>query len=569
MGTTVTPEYVRDMLRRVATLTGKDTSVEALARAGIDLALEITGHTSAALIGVGHASRPECLLNHKVSPAYMEAVIKSYVRLPGAQSVGGGYALVVPDVTLSPSYEGFREAQRAANVRALAIFPIRVGMVGVGDAVIEPGQPIAAEFAGALCLYHSEPLDVDPARAAMISVLAQNLGLGVSVARLLSERAQLRREAVLEKGQEVVATLTAGAAHDFNNVLNALLGMTTLLPEYGRDEQAAALRRVREQVLEAAHLTRVMLDLSRLKRPDEGADRCELGGQLQNAVDMMRLAAHPSHRIELQLPATTCWTTISSASFSRIILNLMINAEQAMEKMPDGVIRISVREEPGAWLVTVDDNGRGVPVEHRDSIFQPFVSVGKKGGSGVGLAAARGLAEQAGGGLFLQNREGPGACFVVRLPSCAPDVGVEEVKVEGPGTTVGAAPGAGARVLLAEDDDLQRDMYARALAGAGFVVRAVADGWSALSALHEGSFVAAVLDQRMPGKTGMDVLAEVRAQGLRLPVVMVSGLGIDHHAINPDPNTRVVGKPLPGDSLVALVREVVEAGRAPARTRTG
>jgi CheY-like chemotaxis protein len=176
----------------------------------------------------------------------------------------------------------------------------------------------------------------------------------------------------------------------------------------------------------------------------------------------------------------------------------------------------------------------------------------------MGLSTARGLAEQVGGSLQLRLRQGPGACFVVTLPLAI--VPVIAPRASSPSRAMGVG-----RVLLAEDEPLQRMMFASALTKAGYTVDQKDQGELARQALLEGEYDAAVLDQRMPGATGFEIVRELRERGSHLPVVMVSGFDVRDRKSQPADlvGTRIVRKPLSGEQLVIELEELLreEAAR--------
>jgi CheY-like chemotaxis protein len=206
----------------------------------------------------------------------------------------------------------------------------------------------------------------------------------------------------------------------------------------------------------------------------------------------------------------------------------------------------------------VDDNGPGIAVGQEERIFEPYVSVGKESGIGVGLAAARGLAERAGGSLRLLHRIGPGACLELRIPGASGPAVYAAIPSES-GVTKGSARTG--TVLVADDENLQRAMFVQALQGAGFQVVACSSGTEAIEALECGTFCAAVLDHRMPGATGFSVLGRIRKLGQEFPVILVSGHEVEQQDLT-DPifrNTRIVRKPLSGDVLLNILLSMLEA----------
>jgi signal transduction histidine kinase/CheY-like chemotaxis protein len=540
-----------ELLDRIAT-TGADAADErALAAEATDLVLDVLGLAYGCVAVGGRAERIEILVNRGVPVDYLRFLREQYMNLPGAKIIATGEPQVVPDIHADPAYAPFLETYEKVGVRAMVVFPLR--QVMHRPHVVAPDAQVSLDFFGILGAYHPEPQAPDPLRIALARTVAaqlQSLLAGLHVQR---DRDFYKREAALERSNEALATLTAGVAHDFNNVLGSVLAMATMLPGLESRRQNEVLRHVRQQAEQASNLTRSLIGMSRVERGARGESCCELVAMVQQAIAMTRTAADPRVSVAVEQAPERCYAAISSSAASRILLNLLLNAVQAFDRGRAGDVRVRIAEHEETCVIEVDDDGAGVAHEMREQIFEPFVSLGKGGGVGVGLSAARGLAERAGGSLALKHRSGPGACFVVTLPRAPAEEPVDETPAPRAFADVG-------NVLLAEDEPIQRMMFADGLRRAGYGVTECADGAAAMVALEREGYVAAVLDQRMPGVTGLEILSRLRASGSELPIVMVSGFGVDPRATaRPEyARTRVVSKPLTGDAVVEHLRELLQ-----------
>ncbi|MDP7111681.1 MAG: response regulator [Myxococcota bacterium] len=530
-------------LRSLSRIQDVTSMEEAVCQRLIELSLAITGFETAVALSSGHEQRPTAVANHGVDEEYVRFILDNYVNMPGMRALESGETLVVPDAASNPRYAPIVKKLARAGIAAIVVYPMRA---------------FGQELMGALVTYHSCPQLPGSDVVGQVQALVDHGSLVIANSRLLSARRYLLQQTILEKNQEVVAVVAAGIAHDFNNMLGSLLSLVTLTPALNAKELQTACKSLEMQVEQAALLSRNLLNLARPGPVEDAAAPADLTVAARDAVAMVRPALHGNTRLLVHLPDQKMEARIAPAAFSRVVLNLLLNALHAVEGQRDGTISLRFRADGPDCVLEVDDNGPGVPEEHADRIFEPFVSFTKGEGSGVGLAAARGIVERAGGALLLQHREGPGACFAVRLPVAGGDA-VPAPQLTDTGEEIDGV-GGGRRLLLAEDQDVQRQAYARALEDAGYRVDQAADGQQALAALREGEYEAVVLDHSMPEVTGASVLTWMRREGRETPVVLISGYGDDPQLndLARDGMTRIFSKPFKPRHLVRAVRKMID-----------
>jgi signal transduction histidine kinase/CheY-like chemotaxis protein len=507
----------------------------------LDFALAASGFEKGVALASGLEQRPTVVANRGVDEAYVRFLADNYVRLPGIKTLEKVEPLVVLDVEVDPAYAAALTHLTAARIRSLSVFPARA---------------LDQEIFGSIAIYHSEPKTLDRETVDAIQVVVNHAAVTAAALRLHRARAYLLQQTLLEKSQNVISALAAGIAHDFNNLLGGMLGLVTLAPGLNQGELQSLCHRLADDVKHAAELTRNLLDLARDTQQVDGQERAtEVGEALRQAVTMVRPTVPATVTIRVEPLDQLAWVRIGPTALSRVLLNLLINAVQAMTAMKDGGIVLRASVADGLCAIEVDDNGPGVPVDQTEQIFEPFVSVGKVGGSGVGLAAARGILERVGGSLTLKHREGPGACFVARLTIASPEVLAAPVEATEPPRHTASSN----RLLVAEDEPIQRQVFVLALTRAGFQVDEVDDGEAARIALERGGYAAALLDHAMPGMTGASVLAAVRSKNLRLPIILVTGFGLDPQLVlmAADSHTRILPKPIDGDAVVRAVRDIL------------
>jgi len=318
------------------------------------------------------------------------------------------------------------------------------------------------------------------------------------VTEAVSAEARLREA---EKMQ-AVATLASGVAHDFNNLIAAVLLHVRLLeaePERAT-EVAAAIRELAEQGEE------VVGELLLFARSDDSLpprtfDLCELV-RSQRAVLSHLLP--PGVELELGLDDAPVPVVGNPVALRRLILNLVVNARDAVADA-GGVITITVGRSGGRAELEVADTGPGIADEHRDRLFEPFFTLRRRGrGSGLGLAVVYAIASAHGGDVELVSGSGEGARFQVHLPPG--DVGDLERLDDTVDATVGG------RILLIEPDGRTAAGLLEVLADAGYQVRHASDSGLGRELVASWSPRAVVV--RDAGRTDTDWLAR-----LGLPVV--------------------------------------------------
>jgi signal transduction histidine kinase len=400
---------------------------------------------------------------------------------------------------------------------------------------------------------------------------ALNASLEARVEARTRDLAQATESLAQAQKMEAVGRLTGGVAHDFNNLLMAVLGNLDLL---GRRLTDGRLQRFVEQARAAAErgaaLTAQLLAFSRRQRLDPRAT--DIAEPVAAAADLLAPVLGGNHRLETHVEAGL-WPALADATqLQLMIVNLVLNARDAMEE--GGVIRITAanvaskaashRPEappPGDYVaVAVADSGVGMPAEVAAQAFEPFFTTKPAGkGSGLGLSQVLGLCKQLGGGVEIETLAGRGTTVTAYLPRAA------EAEVAAAPARAGADPGAkaaaleGLQLLLVDDDAAVREVAAELLRDLGCRVMEAADGDEAIAAVRGAPAVqAALIDFAMPGLNGGQTAAALRALRPDLPVILMSGYA-DLEALAEAWSGPILRKPFSRDDLA---RELArEAGR--------
>jgi signal transduction histidine kinase/CheY-like chemotaxis protein len=328
---------------------------------------------------------------------------------------------------------------------------------------------------------------------------------------------------------EVVGQLTGGIAHDFNNLLAAVLGNLGLLRK-GLADDAAALRLV-DGAIEGAErgkaLTQRLLAFAR--QQDLRPATVDAPKLLRGTIEMLARSIGPSIEIRTQIAEDLWPVRVDANQLELALLNLGLNARDAMPG--GGTLTLSARNEtieteagdtlaPGNYVcLTVADTGVGMDPATLARATDPFFTtkgVGK--GTGLGLSMVDGMAAQSGGSLRLSSSPGSGTTAELRLPSAS---GLSALRVA---TVEPAEPPIPYTILLVDDDALVCSTTANTLADLGHRVLQAPSGRRALEILRSGVAVDLVLtDQAMPGMTGLQLAAAIRAAWPGLPIMLTTG----------------------------------------------
>jgi CheY-like chemotaxis protein len=242
-----------------------------------------------------------------------------------------------------------------------------------------------------------------------------------------------------------------------------------------------------------------------------------------------------------------------AAELREVVTNLLLNG---LDAMPDGgALDFGVRAEAGSVFLTVRDSGSGMPADVRERVFEPFFTTKGPRSTGLGLSVAYGIVQRHGGRIDVESVEGQGTTFTIRLPSSAAAPAATPAAIE---PEVGGAPGPSARVLVIDDERSVRELLVDILASAGHVPLAAADGASGI-ALGErmGPLDLALIDLGLPGMSGWDVAARLRAGRPALPLVLITGWGdrLDPTELARSGIREVIAKPFRTDQVLRVVAE--------------
>ncbi len=346
---------------------------------------------------------------------------------------------------------------------------------------------------------------------------------------------------------EAVGKLAGGIAHDFNNVLTAIIGYSDLLLQTHAisDPAYMDIKNIQGSAYRAAGMVRQLLSFSR--RQTLQAESLLLDEVISENTSMLRTSLGEKITLKVQPSRDLWYVKVDKGEFSRVIVNLTVNAGDAMPV--GGVLSIKTRNiteresqklgregmPVGEYVgVEVSDTGTGMPAEVLEKIFEPFFTtkaIGK--GTGLGLSTVYGIVKQSGGFIYCDSVIGRGTSFHIYLPRYIPELEDEDAIVALAPAVPAKEPVASkaldltgtGRVLLVEDEDVVRSFAVRALTRQGYEVLEASDGQEALDivAAHNGEIDIVVTDVVMPEMDGPTMFRELRKTNPSIKVIFVSG----------------------------------------------
>ncbi len=391
---------------------------------------------------------------------------------------------------------------------------------------------------------------------------------------------QRKLEAQFAQGQKMqaVGQLAGGVAHDFNNVLTAIIGFSDLLllKHKPSDPSFSDIMSIKQSANRAAALVRQLLAFSRRQtlRPQV----LEVSTHIDDLTVLLKRLIGEQISLDVSHEPGLWPVRADLVQIEQVIINLVVNARDAMPG--GGAIHVRTRNvltaeaetftyrgmPPADYvLIEVEDSGTGMSEEIMEKIFEPFFSTKELGkGTGLGLSMVYGIIKQTGGFIYADSELGRGTTFRIFLPRHIPTEA--EMPTKAVAHTVKDLTGR-ERILIVEDEESVRTFSARALAVTGYEVYEAESGEEALEKLEEidGQLDLIISDVVMPEMDGPTLLKHVRKQFPELKVIFVSGYAEEsvRRELEDDRSVEFLPKPYSLDQINSKVKEVLQATREP------
>lgn len=483
-------------------------------------------------------------------------------RLPCAAAADAGVPSYFLDIFNSypsriPPNGGAPEALSPAFHEPFFIMPLTCEGEHFGEIILEPDNAESELFGGNA---------LDASALAQLASLTAFALRRLDVARHRDERAyrlaralrtikEMQLQAIQTQRLAAVGQLAAGAAHEINNPLAIIYARTQLLEQNeGDPKRRKNIGQMKEQI---ERITRILKNLMEFARPDPPTfQTMHANGVVNKVMDLIRGGLDKTS-ISLRLELDPDLPSIQGdpRQIEQVLLNLLLNATQAMEKTGgELLVSTSFDSLSGDIVISVADQGPGIPPEHRDKLFDPFFTTKEEGkGTGLGLSTSYGIVQSHGGSINVQSEPGNGATFSVRLPVQRPAGGQLR--------RTGTAPlEDGNAVLVVDDEEHIREILKESLEAAGYVVHTAANGRDGLRKLRKKRYRLLLLDIRMPEKSGLSLLAEIGDELGDTPVIMLTGLAGAEEVREAEAlgAALCIQKPFEIESLLQAVKETLD-----------
>jgi signal transduction histidine kinase len=388
--------------------------------------------------------------------------------------------------------------------------------------------------------------------------------------RAQDEQRRLERQLAESQKMEAIGKLAGGVAHDFNNMLTAILGYASMIyedagPKSPIQQQALQIRKAAES---AATLTQKLLAYSRKQVLQ--ANQVDVAAMLESMVALIRRVIG-EHITVTTHADDNLWPILADpVQVEQSLVNLAINARDAMPSggtlqitarnapRPKGERRADGEVKPGDYVqITVTDTGIGMDEATRTRMFEPFFTTKPHGqGTGLGLSTVYGFVRQCGGSIGVLSTPGTGTSIELLLPRAsdrAPVTPKARIHSE-------AARRGTETVLVAEDEEAVRALAVQSLERSGYQVIASASGEEAirLAGAFDGTIDLLLTDVVMPGMKGPELAARLRALRPGLKVLLMSGYAADVVTPGDLRNATMVSKPFSPSALARAVRNALD-----------
>ncbi|MDD5167399.1 MAG: ATP-binding protein, partial [Syntrophales bacterium] len=388
--------------------------------------------------------------------------------------------------------------------------------------------------------------------------------------RIQKEQEKLQSQLIQSQKMEAIGTLAGGVAHDFNNILTAIIGYGSIMKM--KVQKDDPLQSLIEHILtsseRAAHLTQGLLAFSR--KQVINPKPVEINSIVRNVEKLLMRVIGEDIDFSTRLAREDLIVMADAGQMEQVLMNLATNARDAMPE--GGVFTISTQEavltedfinahgygKPGEnALISVSDTGIGMDEQTRAKIFDPFFTTKELGkGTGLGMAIVYGIVKQHNGNINVYSEPGKGTTFRIHLPLIA-------TQTEAFPTEPSAQPRGGIEtILLAEDDQMVRDLSASILSDFGYRVIGAVDGQDAIERFskHADEIDLIILDVIMPKKTGREVYDVVRSKKPKTPVLFISGYTADilHKKGVFEEGIQFISKPVSPFDLLRKIRDLLD-----------
>jgi PAS domain S-box-containing protein len=397
-----------------------------------------------------------------------------------------------------------------------------------------------------------------------------NIIAGVSIERDITERKKMQEQLLQSEKLKSLGELSGGVAHDFNNVLAAILGRVQLLkiqlkPPLVKQEKRKSVLEIKKGLeiierasLDGAETVRRIQEFSRRRADDKDFTQVDINELVNNALEFTRIrwkneAESKGIKIKIKKEFSPLNPSLGSSSELREVFTNLIN--NSIDAMPQGgEIRVESFMDDTNAVIRISDTGKGLSKDIRDRIFDPFFTTKDVQSTGLGLSVSYGIINRHRGTITVDSVEGEGTTFTIKFP-ITKKTGEWKVK-EGKVIPI-KRKHKKARILVIEDEEDVRELLRDILTDAGHNVEISADGNEGIKMFEKKKFDLVFTDLGMPGMSGWQVTEKIKSINDKVPVALITGWNIklDESEMNDSRINFVVQKPFKMEQILNLVQE--------------
>jgi len=392
----------------------------------------------------------------------------------------------------------------------------------------------------------------------------------VSSVRDITKSREFEQQLAQNEKFASMGQMMAGAAHELNNPLTAILGVTDLLRERAADD--ATRRQVETVLQQARRAAAIVQNLLAMAVPSgQKREKIRIDEVVRRVVESHEKSLR-QHNIRVKTAPALSLPPIEGDPrlLAQVFANILLNAEQAISSLrQDGTIGISFSHSDRHVQVAFSDDGPGIPQEILHKVFDPFFTTKRPGGgSGLGLTICLGVIKDHGGRIDVESQPGSGAIFRVLLPAVVEKRAEPPVTAKTPGASSAPSALQGHKLLIVDDEESIREIVQEGLSARGMDVESAGSSEEALNLLAANSFELVLCDFNLPGLNGEQLFERVRAEtrGSIPRFVFMTGDLLDPSTISAFAarGAHVLQKPFHVSGLATLLAELLQ--EQPAKT---
>ena len=374
----------------------------------------------------------------------------------------------------------------------------------------------------------------------------------------VTDQKRLQQQLVQSERIRVLGRMASGVAHDFNNILAAILGQAELMlmdPDNG-ENTVGGLEIIQKAALDGADTVKRIQEFTRVARQRKFT-KLKVNDVVRDAIRMTepRWKDEPQRdgiNINLSMELDSrLFMTGSAPDLREALTNMIFNA---VEAMPDGgALSVKTYDEGDNVCVSISDTGAGIASDTQDSIFEPFFTTKSVRHAGLGLSVAYGIIKRHNGKIHVDSVTGKGAAFIIKLTAFREATQEQE-------STVMAVEAGKANVLVIDDQEDIRDLLTNILARFNHNVVAVADGMAGVEAYQSGNYDIVLTDLGMPEMSGWEVADRIKTIDPEVEVAVITGWGVelDEDELKRKNVDSVISKPFSVRQILEIVSTALE-----------